>query len=240
MEQITESKPSFLEQDPEIPNQSYCLFSFVPRKEDMTEKFNIPRFERIQKALEKNSDVLAKAIESDPERMVAHIMTIVTPVLTDVEKAESEKLHQANGGVKFRGTFRTMEEAQKYSKYLQELDSRFDIYLGQTGYWYPFDPPRDLVQKQEYKDEQLNALMQGYLENKAKSEVYFKKRMREMMEKKMEEKARKEIDGETSDNANGLPPIAEEDKDKPFIRLEQEEGQEGQEGQEQGDEDIVQ
>mgnify|MGYP006078081113 CR=1 FL=1 len=182
-----QSTNTYLEQDPVLPHQSYCLFSFLPRKEDLTKKFNKCRYEKIQDVLDLNADKLLKAIEDKPAMITAHILTTINDVLRDSEVEEDMEKHKVNGAVKFRGSFQSLDDAKKYSTHLSDLDNRFDIYLGQTGFWYPFDPPSESVKNQEFRDEKLNGLMQGYLENKTKSDIYFKQRMREMMEKKIED-----------------------------------------------------
>ena len=182
-----QSTNTYLEQDPVLPHQSYCLFSFLPRKEDLTKKFNKCRYEKIQDVLDLNADKLLKAIDDKPDMITAHILTTINDVLRDSEVEEDMEKHKVNGAVKFRGSFQSLDDAKKYSTHLSDLDNRFDIYLGQTGFWYPFDPPSESVKNQEFRDEKLNGLMQGYLENKTKSDIYFKQRMREMMEKKIED-----------------------------------------------------
>ena len=190
------STNSFLDQDPKIPNQSHCLFSFVPRKEELTKRFNKARYERIQNELESKSEILLENINKEPKLLVSHIMNLINPILNDTEREESEALHKGNGAVKFRGAFSSMEEAKKYSEYLSNMDNRFDIYLGQTGFWYPFDPPRESCLEHKHRDEKLNQLLKGYHENKMKSDILFKQRMREMMEKKIEEKAKASVESE--------------------------------------------
>ena len=187
---------SFLDQDPVIPHQSYCLFSFLPRSKDLTEKFNKCRYERISEVLTKHKEELLKLITENPENLVNHILVAINDTLLDTENKEGEDKHKSNGAVKFRGSFQNIEEAKKYSTYLSNLDERFDIYLGQTGYWYPFDPADQSIKDEEHRDSELNNLMKGYLENKAKSEIFFKKRMQEMMDQKIKDSLEK---GESDD-----------------------------------------
>ena len=209
---------SYLEQDPPIPNQSYSLFSFVPPKESVEKMFNVSRYERIKETLEKQKEEIMAKIKENPDYLVPHILTSITPALVDAEKEEATKSHSLRGAVKFRGTFTTVEEAKKYSEYLRNLDPNYDIFLGQTGFWYPFNPSRENVKEQNYYGKELNELMKGYMENKTKADIHFKQRMREMtadkIKKDLEEKAKLEDNSsEEQSDQNEEKPAAEKDED---------------------------
>jgi hypothetical protein len=178
---------TFVEQDPPLPNQKYSLFSFVPPKDNLEKVFGISRYEKIKELLETKKDELLKQVDENPEFFVAHILTALTPALVEAEKEEALKSHKLRGAVKFRGSFATLEDAKKYSENLRNLDPNYDIFLGQTGFWYPFDPARENVKEQNYYGDQLNDLMKGYMENKTKADIHFKQRMREMAQKKIED-----------------------------------------------------
>jgi hypothetical protein len=187
---------TLLEQDPQRAHQKYCLFSFLPRKEDIAKRFNKCRYERIQGVLETNRAKLLERIQDDPDMIAAHVMATINDTLRDVEEDEGNERHRLNGAVKFRGAFENMDDAKAYSKHLSDLDNRFDIYLAQAGCWVPFDPSNESVEQHEFRDEKLNDLMQGYLKNKAKADIFFKKRMREMTEDKITRAAEAELSAE--------------------------------------------
>lgn len=76
-------------------------------------------------------------------------------------------------GVKVRGVYDTYGEAVARAKQLQKLDPSFNIYVGQVGFWLPWDPEPHEVADQEYADEQLNQLMKKYKENETtRDELY--------------------------------------------------------------------
>jgi hypothetical protein len=76
-------------------------------------------------------------------------------------------------GLKVRGVFDTYGEAVNRAKTLQKLDPSFNVYVGQVGFWLPWDPDPHTVADQEYADDQLNTLMKKYKENEAtRDELY--------------------------------------------------------------------
>jgi len=81
-------------------------------------------------------------------------------------------------GVKVRGTYDTYNEAVARAKTLQKLDPSFNVYVGQCGFWLPWDPEPHEVSSQEYADDQLNTLMKKYQENEQKrDELYAEQKL---------------------------------------------------------------
>lgn len=84
-------------------------------------------------------------------------------------------------GLKVRGVFDTYGEAVNRAKTLQKLDPSFNVYVGQVGFWLPWDPDPHTVADQEYADEQLNQLMKKYKENEAtRDELYAQDKVNRM------------------------------------------------------------
>ena len=84
-------------------------------------------------------------------------------------------------GLKVRGSYDTYEEAQHRVKTLQKLDPSFNIFIGQVGFWLPWDPVPSEVQNQEYAEDQLNSLMKNYKENEVKKDEFFETQKRERL-----------------------------------------------------------
>ena len=88
-------------------------------------------------------------------------------------------------GVKVRGVFDTYNEAVHRCKTLQKLDPSFNVYVGQVGFWLPWDPEPHDISDQEYADDQLNTLMKKYKENeKTRDELYAEHKVLRMGEAK--------------------------------------------------------
>jgi hypothetical protein len=88
-------------------------------------------------------------------------------------------------GVKVRGVYDTYNEAIHRCKTLQKLDPSFNVYVGQVGFWLPWDPEPHDIADQEYADDQLNTLMKKYKENEQKrDEMYAEHKVLRMGEAK--------------------------------------------------------
>ena len=84
-------------------------------------------------------------------------------------------------GLKVRGTFDTYNEALARAKTLQKIDPSFNVYVGQVGFWLPWDPEPHEVADQEYADDQLNTLMKKYKENEEKRDEFYAENKREKL-----------------------------------------------------------
>lgn len=78
-------------------------------------------------------------------------------------------------GIKVRGAYDTYNEALARAKTLQKLDPSFNVYVGQVGFWLPWDPEPHDVAEQEYADDQLNQLMKKYKENESQRDEFYSK-----------------------------------------------------------------
>ncbi len=94
-------------------------------------------------------------------------------------------------GLKVRGVYDTYNEAVGRAKTLQKLDPSFNVYVGQVGFWLPWDPNPMDVADQEYADDQLNQLMKRYKENESQRDEFYE----EMKRTRIGEKPTKEAGG---------------------------------------------
>jgi DNA repair exonuclease SbcCD ATPase subunit len=85
------------------------------------------------------------------------------------------------GGVKLRGSYATLEEAQKRAQYLQKVDPGFDIYISEVGKWLPCHPNPNDIEDQEYADRELNQLMKEYKKTMENSKEHHEQRKFEML-----------------------------------------------------------
>jgi hypothetical protein len=76
-------------------------------------------------------------------------------------------------GLKIRGSYDTYAEATHRAKSLQKIDPSFNVYVGQVGFWLPWDPEPADVADQEYADDQLNQLMKKYKENESQRDEFY-------------------------------------------------------------------
>ena len=123
-------------------------------------------------------------------------------------------------GLKVRGVFNTKEEAQDKAKRLSLLNSAFHTFVGQVGYWLPWDPNADKIESEVFQNSQLNDMMEKYEENNINRDIFYEEQKREkiksakeeVLKAKAEEKRKKE---EECDKDEYLI----EDSDKPELEV---------------------
>lgn len=76
-------------------------------------------------------------------------------------------------GVKVRGVFDTKREADVRASVLQRQDPLFDVFVGQIGYWCPWDPNPTKIADVEYLNTDLNKLVKEYKANEAKKDQFY-------------------------------------------------------------------
>jgi hypothetical protein len=108
---------------------------------------------------------------------------------TELEKSFN-RLHNfqtSTRGLKIRGSYPSMEEAELRCKMLRETDPYHDIMVGPVGMWMPWDPEAYKTGRVEYLEEELNQLMHEKTKNEANAKAAFDQRLKETKQKAMEE-----------------------------------------------------
>ena len=90
-------------------------------------------------------------------------------------------------GLKVRGSFSTMEEAEIRCKLLREIDPNHNVYVGQVGMWMPWEPESYKTGRVEYLEEELNQLMSEKEQNEKAAKQQFEKRILETKKEAIEE-----------------------------------------------------
>ena len=174
----------FLEVDQKIPGQNYCCISFISPETVIKNKelYYVKNFlnyilgnklededqERVRQTILDNlksktedGGIQYKDVESAYDNW-----KYTKEEKVEEEFRESVDFQTCTRGVKVRGTYDTIREAQIRAKVLQRKDKNFNVFVGQVGYWLPWDPSPDSVSEQEYQESQLNQLMEkknGYI-----------------------------------------------------------------------------
>ena len=101
-------------------------------------------------------------------------------------------------GVKVRGVYDSYREAEVRAKVLQRMDNRFDVFVGQVGYWLPWHPDINKIENQEYLNEDLNTLMKEYKNNESKRDMFYQEQVRSRTQEAREqnERMKKELEAE--------------------------------------------
>jgi len=209
----------YLEEDPEVPTQRYCIISFIsPEKvlkqkaEFYNEKFvewleydwKIKGFEKYNafiaqkyslkvEDLFKDTEEFTKVHNEDIKNTDIHEKHQVFMLKNEkeLEALFTEKVQfQTNvRGVKVRRIFADLQEAQTYAKVLQRRYPRDNLYVGKVGAWLPWDPSEHMMPEVEYAEKELNELMRKYKENEVNKEIFFEEEKNEKIKKQREENA---------------------------------------------------
>ena len=94
-------------------------------------------------------------------------------------------------GLKIRGSYPTMEEAELRCKMLREVDPNHDVFVGPVGMWMPWEPDAYKTGRVEYMEEELNQLMHEKTKNETNAKNAFDQRLKETKQKAIEENIKK-------------------------------------------------
>jgi len=94
-------------------------------------------------------------------------------------------------GLKVRGVYPSLEEAELRCKMLREIDPNHDVYVGPVGLWMPWEPEAYKTGRVEYMEDELNQLMHEKTKNEAFAKNAFEQRVKETKKKAIEENIEK-------------------------------------------------
>lgn len=204
-----DKKVDYLEVDEPIPGQNYVCLSFVSPESIIQSKegFKVAKF---LQSYAKDKDLDVKKVMKDYDDFTYKYSD---ELQRDFDK---ENDFQTNvRGLKVRGTYSTKEEAEKRAKTLQNMDSDFHVFVGQVGYWLPWDPCADKVEDEYYIDTQLNEMMQKYKENNVDRDIFYEEEKRDKIKAAREEVIRKKKEKMEEEKAlkSTQDPVPEETPD---------------------------
>ena len=197
-----ELKQDFLDVDKPIPGQSFVCMSFLSPESTIKERYlwyvkkfledltvdipqpeNMPELEfktKLQQIV--NSKVNYKGISNLWEDFLyTNNENLDKQYNNDVDFRTSVR------GLKIRGTYDNYREAKNRSDQIAKFDKNHHVYIGQVGYWLPWDPDPHELPEQEYQEKELNTLMSKYRENLALKDNFFEERNREKMDQALKE-----------------------------------------------------
>ena len=107
----------------------------------------------------------------------------------DLEKSfgMTHNFQTATRGLKVRGVFPSVEEAEVRCKMLRDLDPSHDVFVGPVGMWMPWDPEAYKTGRVEYMEEELNQLMSEKVKNETFAKNAFDQRVKDTKRKAIEE-----------------------------------------------------
>lgn len=206
---VSVKEEDFLNEDPPLRGQNYVCLSFVS-PEEVIKKKEVYFFEHFLKGFTDELSTLFENLiqkypdEIDKFKMVQDRYSFLFKKDTlqdeynfflnaqgsdlDRQYYEDNNFQTSIRGIKVRGVFDTLREAEIRAQVLKKLDDRFNVYVAQVGCWCPWSPNPDDIGSQEYAESHLNTLMKKYKENQSKKDVFFEERKKELQFLKTKEK----------------------------------------------------
>jgi len=206
-----------LEEDKPVAGQKFVCVSFVSPDKILKQKeaFFFEEFLKkweINKSMEKFAqflnfisykyNILFDDVMKDMEEFVKEEKEVLTKYTIDddyktfLDKNEDElektfgikhNFQTATRGLKVRGVYPSMEEAELRCKMLREVDPHHDVYVGPVGMWMPWNPEAYKTGRVEYMEEELNQLMSEKVKNETNAKNAFEQRLKETKQKAIEE-----------------------------------------------------
>ena len=180
-----EEKIDYLEVDEAIPGQNYVCLSFVSPEDliESKEGFKVAKF----------LQSVCKDKDMDFKKIMEQYKDFTYKFQDDLHKDFDEQNDFKTNirGLKVRGTYNTKEEAEKRAKKLQTIDSDFHVFVGQVGYWLPWNPCADKIEDESFVNSQLNDMMEKYKENTINKDIFYEEQKREKVQAAREEVIRK-------------------------------------------------
>jgi hypothetical protein len=182
---MAEDKVDHLEVDEPIPGQNYVCLSFVSPESLMQEKEAFKAVKFLQSYC-KDKKLNFKTVYDEYKDFTYKYSD-------NLQKDFNEQNNfQTNiRGIKVRGVYETKDSAERRAKKLQTLDSDFHVFVGQVGYWLPWDPNADKIEDETFVNSQLNDMMEKYKENTINKDIFYEEEKRDRIKAAREEVIRK-------------------------------------------------
>jgi len=219
----TEIVEDFLDADPPIRGQNFCLMSFCDPPKNIVQEKELFILKEFLKKVEEQFRIICGVLEIKEDK----VELIYEKTFKDIE-TKYDDFKKLNGldlnskfnkevntdgllnmhGLKVRGTYDTLREAQMKAKKLQVNDKNFHVFVGQVGYWLPWNPEADDISNQEYGESQLNELVKAHKQNQDEAQEHFEERKR-MLQKDSKVKEIKEDEKEDEKEGGNVKEIIE-------------------------------
>jgi hypothetical protein len=158
---------------------NFISYKYKLNFEDLTNDFNEFVKEERNVLIESNiEDEYKTFIDQNEERL-------------DNSFNSKHNFQTSTRGLKVRGVYPSLEEAELRCKMLREIDPNHDVYVGPVGLWMPWEPEAYKTGRVEYMEDELNQLMHEKTKNEAFAKNAFEQRVKETKKKAIEENIEK-------------------------------------------------
>jgi hypothetical protein len=199
---MADENVDYLDIDPPINGQNYCCLSFVSPESIIDDRhaFNVSKF----------LQSICKSQDMEFDKVMSQYQDFTYKHEDALQKEYDEKNNYKTSvrGIKVRGVYQSRQEAELRASKLHKSDSNFHVFVGQVGYWLPWDPSADKIDDEHFSDTQLNELMTKYKENNVNKDIFYEEQKRDKIKAAQEERLRTEKENkakEALDNVSEEP-----------------------------------
>ena len=204
----------YLDIDPPINGQNYVCLSFVSPEDVIEDRhaFNVSKY----------LQSIAKSEGKDFEKLMSQYTDFCYKHEDSLQKEFDERNNFKTSvrGIKVRGVYQSKQEAEMRASKLHKSDSNFHVFVGQVGYWLPWNPCADKIEDETFADTQLNELMTKYKENNVNKDIFYEEQKRDKIRAAQEERLRAEKEKkaqESLENASDKPSDEDSLADEPSV-----------------------
>ena len=204
-------KVDYLREDPDIPNQRFVCLSFIePRDRNVVKQKEVFMASKFIKAFIEEYEV-AKEFSQNPNNTITdeikekldlsyeninkvytgYRKTHFTSLTEEFDKEHNPREAMTVSGVKIRGSYRNLEEAQERAQQMREYEPASDCFVAQVGYWLPYDPENMEDIKAEFREQALNEIYGKKQEALEKAKADFDARKQKMIDENIKENEKK-------------------------------------------------
>ena len=224
----TKNYADLLDVDPEIAQQKFACVSFVSPEKILKEKNEFFFQEFLKKwdfinSINKFSQFLnfisykyslnnenlnndfKDFVNEEKEKLNNISVTDEFKTFLDNNEEKLEKqFHTDNDfqtsvrGLKIRGCYPTLEEAELRCKMIREIDTNHDVYVGPIGTWMPWEPESYKTGRVEHLEPELNRLMHEKVKNDEKAKLDFNNRVKDAKQKAIEDNIKKAVESKNT------------------------------------------
>jgi len=199
---VSTKEVDYLDEDKAIRGQNYVCISFIS-PEDVLANKEVFMFNKFMASVQKDMSTIIDMLKiryPDDVDLLENIKATQSHFFSnkdadlqeqyrffkqsnegecDREFLEQNDFKTCVRGIKVRGVFETIKEAQVRAEVLKRMGDKFDIFIGQVGCWCPWSPNPNDMPDQEYGETQLNTLMKNYKQNMQLKDEFFEIRKQE-------------------------------------------------------------
>ena len=190
-----ETKVDYLAVDVSIPGQNYVCLSFLSPESLIQNK------EAFKCAKFLQSYCKDKKLNFDEVYNSYNDFTYKHEEKLQRDFDEKNDFQTSMRGLKVRGVFDTRGAAEDKAKKLSISDSSFHTFIGQVGYWLPWDPNADKVGNEVFQNAQLNEMMEKYEENNISRDIFYEEQKRDKMRGAVEDLAKSKAEKAAQEKA---------------------------------------